>query len=147
MSSAPMRTMFGRSAASSREVKQSKTSTVESVRMGEVPSSFEVVQGVVLKQMLTEDRAMGKITLDAATAEALKSAAAGTELIGPDGQTIGAYVPRNIIHDLLQMLGDRKRMYDEAFAAVSLEDLIAADREGGEVPMAEVFKLVEKYGG
>ena len=38
-------------------------------------------------------------------------------------------------------------MYDEAFAAVSLEDLIAADREGGEVPMAEVFKLVEKYGG
>ncbi len=90
---------------------------------------------------------MSKITLDAATVEMLKAAEPGAELIGPDGQTVGAYVPRNIIFDLQRMLEMRKEMYDRAFASVTLEELIAADRESGAIPMSEVFKLVEKYGG
>ena len=90
---------------------------------------------------------MSQIPVDATTADALKRAEPGAELIGPDGKPVGGFVPMNVLHDLHWMLEERKRFYDEAWARVTREELEAAFAAGGEIPMAEVFKLLEKYGG
>jgi len=90
---------------------------------------------------------MNKITLDAATVESLKSAEPGAELVGSDGSVIGAYLPVEFVHLLKVILDERRRAILEADAEVSLQELIEADLAGGGIPMAEVFKMVEKYGG
>ena len=90
---------------------------------------------------------MSKITLDAATAEALKGAEPGTELVGPDGRPVGAIVPPDLVWELRELLDERRQALAEADAEVTLEELQAADAAGGEIPMAEVFKLLEQHGG
>src|SRR5262245_47198541 len=98
--------------------------------------------------MLPEGRAMGKITLDAATTAALKQAALGAELVGPDGQPVGHFVPPSLTTLWERTLEeDRRETAAAADAEVTHEELEAAFQTGGEIPMAEVFKLLEKHGG
>jgi len=84
---------------------------------------------------------MDEIRLDAATAEALRRAATGAKLIGPDGKPVGTFVAP-FYESLVEraMAEDRRRAIDEANAEVTLEDLIAADQAGGEIPHEEVLK-------
>ena len=78
--------------------------------------------------------------MDAATAELLRSAEAGAQLVGPDGRPVGGFVPRNLLYVLQHALEDHRRAIDEANAAVSLEDLRRADAAGGGIPHDEVLR-------
>ena len=68
---------------------------------------------------------MSKITISAELATLLGAATGGSELIGPDGQQIGFFVPTEDVDD------------------VTIEELKAADAAGGEYTMEDVFKLLE----
>ncbi len=81
---------------------------------------------------------MGKITVDAATANALKAAEPGAELVGPDGQPVGGFIPPTALREVRHMLDRRRRAIEAAIAAVSIEELRAADAAGGGIPHEEV---------
>ncbi|HET6575156.1 MAG TPA: hypothetical protein VFG68_16230 [Fimbriiglobus sp.] len=83
---------------------------------------------------------MGKIKLDAATAETLKAAEPGTELVGPDGQPVGALVPPAVYRYLQQFLEERKQLLEAEKDAISVEELRAIDAAGGEIPHDEVVR-------
>lgn len=83
---------------------------------------------------------MSTFVLDAATASALQTAVPGTVLLGPDGRVVGRFVPPNVAHDLDGFLAERKRRYDEAWESFDIEELKAAEAEGGGIPHEEVVK-------
>jgi hypothetical protein len=81
-----------------------------------------------------------KVIVDAATAEALRAAQTGTELIGPDGKPIGGFVPLNVLFDLKWMLEYRKQRYDEAWAAFDAEARTREFRPEDGIPHEEVVR-------
>ena len=83
---------------------------------------------------------MGKIPLDAVKADVVKAIATGDELVGPDGQTLGAVVPPNLLHLWEWALSERRRALDEAHAEITAEEVAAIDAGGGEIPHEEVIK-------
>ncbi len=83
---------------------------------------------------------MEKITLDAAAAAALRAAETGTELIGPDGHPIGAFVRRDALSAVRQVLSERRRLLDEEIDAISTAELDAIVAAGGGIPHDEVVK-------
>lgn len=83
---------------------------------------------------------MSRITLDATTADLFRQAALGAELYGPDGQPVGDLVPVNLRGLWRRALDERRRAITQANAAVSVEDLEAADAGGGEIPHEEVLE-------
>ena len=83
---------------------------------------------------------MSKVTVDAATAAALAGVEPGAELVGPDGRPVGGFVPARMLSDLKWMLEARQRRYDEAFAAVTTEQLRASEAAGGRIPHAEAMR-------
>jgi hypothetical protein len=75
-----------------------------------------------------EEHAMSKITLNAEAAAALAAITTKAELCGPDGRSLGVFIPPALDDD----------------DNVTLEELKAADDAGGEYTMEDVFKLLEK---
>jgi rRNA maturation protein Nop10 len=72
---------------------------------------------------------MSKITLNAEAAAALAAVTTKSELCGPDGRSLGVFIPPG---------------FDDDDDNVTLEELKAADEAGGEYTMEDVFKLLEK---
>ena len=83
---------------------------------------------------------MNKVTLDAAAAAALAAAEPGAELVGPDGKSVGGFVPARMLAELKWMLAERQRLLDEADASVTTEQLRASRAAGGRIPHAEVMR-------
>lgn len=86
---------------------------------------------------------MNTIQVDAATAELLKKAQPGAEVVGPDGETLAAVLPPDLLAGVRRTMELRRRLLEED--DVTLEELKAADAAGGEYTMEDVLKLLEKY--
>jgi hypothetical protein len=84
---------------------------------------------------------MTPVRIDESTAAALKEAEPGTELLGPDGR-VGVFIPARLSFEIGRYLETRRRMIEEADAAVSVEELERSDAAGGEIPNEEVFRLL-----
>ncbi len=82
---------------------------------------------------------MSEITLDAATAERLKTAESLTTLRGPDGQVVGGAVPAELITAVRLWLEQRERLLEDD-DHVTVEELRAIEAAGGEIPHDEVMK-------
>jgi len=87
---------------------------------------------------------MSKITLDLGAVAMLTGAEPGAELCSPDGHTVGWFVPPGLKSLLQRMLADREHLEEELYGEYDLEDLKAADAEGGEYTMEDVMKLLEQ---
>ena len=85
---------------------------------------------------------MSKIQIDAGLAARLKTASPGTVLTDPEGETVGGIVPLPLLNELNDLMQLRKRLLDQAMGDVTLAELQAADAAGGEIPHAEVMKLL-----
>jgi hypothetical protein len=79
---------------------------------------------------------MGTVQVDAATAELLRNAAAGTRVVGPDGRLLAAVLPPDLLPQVQRLIDERFDDEDD----VTLEELKAADEAGGEIPHEEVMK-------
>ena len=64
----------------------------------------------------------------------------GAELVGPAGRPVGGFVPARMLHDLRDMLAERRMRYDEAFSPDLLARAKANDEAGGEIPHDEVMR-------
>ncbi len=83
-----------------------------------------------------------RVTIDAAAAEALKGAEPGVELVGPDGQLVGGFVPAKILRDLKWMLEDRQRRYGEGFDQLTPDEIErrVADARANGIPIDRLMK-------
>lgn len=75
---------------------------------------------------------MSKITVSAEMAALLQAATTKSELIGPDGQQVGYFVPQ----DQLPSIEERPDLYAEP----TREELDAIAAAGGGIPHEEVVK-------
>jgi hypothetical protein len=80
---------------------------------------------------------MSTVTIDAALFEKLTQARREVPLAGPDGRQAGYFVPPETFEQM------RKAIYDQAFAAVTVEDLRRSLADPRRHTMEEVLKLVE----
>jgi hypothetical protein len=83
---------------------------------------------------------MSQIVIDATTAERLRNAEMGTEVVGPDGQPVAAVLSPQLIQDVRRLIEERKRLVDEAFSPERLAAIKAAEARGGAIPHDEVMK-------
>jgi hypothetical protein len=82
---------------------------------------------------------MSTIQVDAATAELLRGAAAGTQVVGPDGRLLAAVIPPELLPRVDRLIEER-RLLDEAFSPERVAQVKAAEAAGGAIPHDEVVK-------